>query len=170
MGGLGFYERPSRTLLITLRMENKFETEIEVRWADVDQNVHLRHSAFYDYGTHARIRFFQATGYDSKKMNALHFGPVLFKEECSFLKEVGLEDTLTVNMLKGSVSEEGGRWTIHHELFNQQGQKVAHITVKGAWLHLLERKLTLPPAALAKALHDLPPGEVFVYGGKRNTE
>ena len=140
-----------------------FERTIEVRWPDCDPNRHVRHSAYYDYGAHIRIRLFKENGYDAAKMKQLNMGPILFKEECSFLKEIGVDDTLKINMLKGEVSEDASRWVLHHEIFNQKGQKCAHITVKGAWIDLVKRKLTTPPEGMAKLFHDLPEGEYFSY-------
>ncbi|MEL6988477.1 MAG: acyl-CoA thioesterase [Bacteroidota bacterium] len=141
----------------------KFETPIEVRWADVDQNRHVRHSAYYDYGAHNRIRFFVANGFPADKLAALNIGPILFKEECSFIRELHPDETITINLLKGSVSENGARWVLHHEIFKGNGEKAAHITIKGAWMDLAERKLTIPPLALAEALYELDQGEDFVY-------
>ena len=140
-----------------------FEKEIEIRWPDCDPNRHVRHSAYYDFGAHVRIRYFAEVGLGADKMYALHLGPVLFKEECTFLKELTLEDTIRINILKGSLSLDCSRWVLHHEIFNADNEKCAHITVTGAWMDLNKRKLTTPPVVMMKALEDLPEGEVFVY-------
>ncbi|MEL6356722.1 MAG: acyl-CoA thioesterase, partial [Bacteroidota bacterium] len=132
-----------------------FEKQIEVRWSDCDANRHVRHSAYYDYGAHSRIRFFTEVGFDSGKLNELNVGPILFKEECSFIRELTSDDTITVNLLKGELSEDGSRWVLHHEIYNRHGEKSAHITIKGAWMDLKLRKLTIPPAEMAKAMHEL---------------
>jgi len=142
----------------------KVEKIIEVRWSDCDPNRHVRHSAYYEYGAHIRIDFFAKIGFDADQMNHLNIGPILFKEECSFLKEIRPGESIKINLLKGDISEDGGRWVLHHELFNQQNEKSAHITVKGAWIDLELRKLTVPPPALAKVLLELPEGEYFTYG------
>jgi acyl-CoA thioester hydrolase len=140
-----------------------FEKKIEIRWADADANGHVRHSAYYDYGAHIRIRFFEKLGFKASEMNKLSIGPILFKEECSFIKELQIEDTITINLKKGAVSEDGSRWEIHHEIFNTQGEKSAHISMKGAWLDLNTRKLTIPPSALAEAFHNLELGNGYLY-------
>jgi len=144
----------------------KFEKNIEVRWSDADPNRHVRHSAYYEYGAHARIRFFTEKGFDSQVMTKLNIGPILFKEECSFIKELRPDDNITVNILKGPISEDGSRWVLHHEIFNQNG-KCAHITVKGAWIDLSLRKLTTPPKELAAAFRDFPEGEDYVYSKEK---
>ena len=141
----------------------KFEQEIVIRWADCDQNRHVRHSAYYDYGAHIRIRYFNELGFSSAILSKLSIGPILFKEECSFIKELHPDDIITINLLKGEISEDASRWILHHEIFNHKGEKSAHITTKGAWMNLKIRKLTVPPLDIAKALHELPMGEEYTY-------
>lgn len=145
----------------------KFKKEIEVRWQDCDPNRHVRHSAYYDYGAHIRIRYFAKIGFDSKKLEDLKIGPIIFKEECSFIKELNMDDTITINLLKGAITENGYKWILHHEIFNQEGIKCAHLTLSGAWMDLEKRKLTIPPKKLAEAFHSLPEGANYVYTKKQ---
>lgn len=140
-----------------------YEKTIEVRWSDCDSNQHVRHSAYYDYGAHVRIRFFSEMGYDAQQMNELQLGPILFKEECSFIREIRLDDVLRVRLSRGAVNADASRWVLHHEIFNQHDQKCAHITIKGAWMDLAQRKLTVPPQDLAQQIHALAQGEAYVY-------
>jgi len=140
----------------------KFESSISVRWSDVDANRHVRHSAYYDYGAHARIRFFTESGFDPMALGEMGIGPILFKEECSFIRELKPSDDITINLLKGDIRPDGSRWTLHHEIFSGR-QKSAHITIKGAWMDLKLRKLAVPPPGLAKAIQTLPEGEDFIY-------
>lgn len=141
-----------------------FEKTIEVRWADTDPNQHVRHSAYYDYGAHSRIRFFEANGFDASTMRKLNIGPVIFKEECTFIRELHLNDTIKINLLiDKETNADGSRWILHHEIFTQTGEKSAHITLKGAWIDLEKRKLTIPPKELAIAFHKLPIGENYIH-------
>ncbi len=140
-----------------------FETTIEVRWSDIDQNRHVRHSAYYDYGAHTRIRFFVENNFGSDKMAQYRIGPIIFKEECTFLKELTLNDTIRVNVLKGEYSDDFRKWTLHHEIFNQKNEKCAHLTLNGAWMDLVKRKLTIPPKELQELMASLDDGEHFVY-------
>lgn len=140
-----------------------FEKQIEVRWSDVDQNRHVRHSAYYDYGAHVRIRFFNELGFNAQKFGELNIGPVIFKEECSFIRELTPDATITVNLLKGPSSEDGSRWSLYHEIFNSKGEKSAHLKLEGAWIDLSKRRLTIPPIELAEAMFKLPSGEDFSY-------
>ena len=140
-----------------------FEKELEVRWVDCDANRHVRHSAYYDYGAHARIRFFAEMGFGSSEMAQLSIGPILFKEECSFIRELKVDDVITVNLLKGKLTHGGARWELHHEIFNAEGKKAAHITIRGAWMDLKARKLTTPPEKVGKLFDNLPQCEPYSY-------
>jgi len=137
--------------------------KLAIRWGDCDLNRHVRHSAYYDFGAHVRIRFFSEMGFDTQKMGSLNIGPILFKEECAFIRELHLEDTIFVNLLKGDVSPDGSRWELHHEIFNSKQEKSAHITVKGAWMDLIARKLTKPPAELVTLIDQLESGTYYSY-------
>lgn len=143
--------------------EINFEKKIEVRWSDVDQNRHVRHSAYYDFGAHVRIRFFSEMGYGGDKMNKLNIGPIIFKEQCSFIREISLDDTIIINLLKGEINEDASRWTLHHEILGLDRVKKAHLTIEGAWIDLHKRKLTVPPSPLAKAFNNLKEGQSYKY-------
>lgn len=145
---------------------SKYIKTIQVRWSDVDQNRHVRHSAYYDYCAFTRISFISSTGYDASELEKRHIGPILFKEECTFLRELKPDDVVTVNVLKGEMPENGSKWTIHHEIFNKEGKKAAHVTVYGAWMDLKLRKLTVPPKELADAFNHLEDGESYVHRSK----
>lgn len=99
-------------------------------------------------------------------MAKLKIGPILFKEECSFIREIRPDDVIRINLLKGVVAEDGSRWILHHEIFNQDDVKAAHITIKGAWIDTETRKLTAPPAGLAESVATLAVGEDYVYKKK----
>jgi len=39
-----------------------FTMPVQIRWADIDQNRHLRHSVYYDYGAMMRMNVLYANG------------------------------------------------------------------------------------------------------------
>ena len=144
-----------------------FKVSVDVRWSDCDSNRHVRHSAYYDYGAHSRIKYFSELGFGVKAMGRLNIGPILFKEECTFIRELHLNDTIEINILQGEMTPDCAKWQLHHEIYNGQNQKSAHITLAGAWMDLSERKLTIPPKALAEALHTLELGESYIHNKKK---
>lgn len=147
-----------------MQKNNSAPTEkIEVRWADVDQNQHVRHSAYYDYGAHMRLRYFKKLGFGVEEFRSLKIGPILFHEECHFIRELYLNDTVNINILRGDIRPDGSRWVLYHEIYNNHGVKSAQIKISGAWMDIVKRKLTVPPAEIAEAFMSLPMGEDFVY-------
>jgi acyl-CoA thioester hydrolase len=75
-----------------------FTTSLEVRWSDLDPNFHLRHSVYYDWGAYCRIKFLNQYGLTPQLMQQVHFGPILFREECIFKKEIRLEDKVSIDL------------------------------------------------------------------------
>lgn len=125
-------------------MDN-FINRVEVRWSDLDPNFHLRHSVYYDFGALSRISFFTATGTTPQAMLQHNIGPILFREECIFKKEIRFGDKVVVNIKLDKLKADFSRWTIVHEIFKNDNLLAAIITVDGAWLDTLKRKLALPP-------------------------
>ena len=131
-------------------------TTYRTRWADMDPNGHMRHSAYADYAADQRIIILAAWGYDTKEFARLRLGPILFREETVFLKEVHIGEEIRVDSCLRSVNDDGTRWSIRHTIYKTDGRVAATVTVDGAWLDLDKRKLTTPPAALAAAFRVLP--------------
>ncbi len=61
-------------------MENVF-LETKVLWAQIDANMHLRHSAYADFAAQARLDMLQYIGMTPAVLHQEHIGPILFREE-----------------------------------------------------------------------------------------
>ena len=75
-----------------------FERQLQVRWSDLDPNFHLRHSVYYDWGAFCRVEFLNEYGLTPGVMQRLQFGPILFREECIFRKEIRSGDEVQINL------------------------------------------------------------------------
>src|SRR5450432_125149 len=95
----------------------QFNVPVEVRWADLDPNFHLRHSVFYDYGAYCRIRLLASQGITAQFMQERQFGPIIFREECIFKKEIHLSDIVTIDVKLLKARKDGSRWTMQHQIF-----------------------------------------------------
>ena len=126
------------------------------RWADMDPNGHMRHSAYADYAADQRIVLLAAWGYDVARFAQLRLGPILFREETKFLKEVHIGESIRVDSRLAALAADGARWSILHTLYKADGRVAATVTVDGAWLDLDRRKLAVPPAELTAAFAALP--------------
>src|SRR5690242_18134198 len=118
---------------------------IEIRWSDLDPNFHLRHSVYYDYGAFLRISFLEEHGLTVSFMAQNHFGPILFREECVFKKEIRLGDIVSIDMQLLKAREDQSRWSIQHRILKNNEDVAAVLTVEGAWIDMVKRKLTAPP-------------------------
>jgi acyl-CoA thioester hydrolase len=123
-----------------------------VRWAELDPNGHMRHSAYADFAADQRVHWLASLGFDVKKFAELRLGPILFREETKYLKEIQGGEAIRVEGRVTAGTPDGARWTIEHSIFKADGRLAATVTVDGAWLDLDRRKLIAPPAELGQAM------------------
>ena len=123
----------------------EFIKEVQVRWSDLDPNVHLRHSVYYDWGAFCRVAFFQEYKLTTETMAQLRIGPILFREECVFRKEIRLGDKVTIDLRLAKAKKDFSRWTIQHTIMKNGDSVAAILTVDGAWMDVVRRKLATPP-------------------------
>ncbi len=121
-----------------------FQVTFKTRWSDFDANRHLRHSAYNDYAAEVRVRFFKKLGYSINDFAKENLGPILFKEETSFYKEVHMGEDITIDLQLKAVSKKTERWKLEHHFYNEKGELSAKIMVFGAWIDLQKRKLATP--------------------------
>ena len=118
---------------------------IDIRWSDLDPNFHLRHSAYYDFGAYCRVAFMSQNGLGPDVLLANNIGPILFREECVFKRELHFGDRVKINLQVTKTTPDFSRWTMIHEIWKNDIILAAIITVDGAWLDTGKRKLTVPP-------------------------
>lgn len=139
----------------------KFILPIQVRWSDIDQNRHLRHSAYYDYGAMARIECFSQQGLTNFKLEELHIGPILFREEAIFKREIKFEDKITIDMAVTKATADYSRWSVQHHIYKEDGTVAAILNLDGAWLDIIQRKLATPPEFIQTIFQNFPKSESF---------
>ena len=139
-----------------------FNKELSFRWSDLDPNFHVRHSAYYDFGAQHRIEILESLGLTMKVMQTQGFGPILFREECIFRKEIKLGDIIFMQTKTSKVTADASRWSIVHEFLNKDNQICATITVDGAWMDIKLRKLASPTPQMAiDAMSKIPKSDNF---------
>ena len=119
--------------------------QIEIRWSDLDPNFHLRHSVYYDFGAYVRISFMNEHGLTPQVLTHLHIGPIVFREECVFKREIKFGDEVKINLMVEKAKDDFSRWTMVHEIWKNGDTLSAVITLDGAWMDTVKRKLTVPP-------------------------
>ena len=141
----------------------KFIKDVQVRWSDLDPNFHLRHSVYYDWGAFCRIEFLVAHGLTSEGMMKMNFGPILFREECIFRKEIFLNDKVTINLEMLKAKRNFSKWSIQHSIFKDSDTIAAILTVDGAWIDTVKRNLAIPPQEVVHIFNQMPASENFQW-------
>lgn len=140
---------------------NEYAKLIEIRWADLDPNFHVLHSKYYDFGAYCRMSFLTENGITVDQMQEYHIGPIIFREECQFKREIKFGDEVKVTLKLDKVTENYRKWTMVHELFINGGTLAALITVDGAWMNTQLRKTAVPPMSFARAFDIIPRTDTF---------
>lgn len=142
---------------------NDFTLPISLRWADFDPNFHLRHSVYYDFGATARLEFLKKYGLDYEHMETEQYGPVLFREEAVFRREVRPGDQIFINLVVTKMRRDFSRFSFRHEITRDDGTLCAVMNIDGAWIDTKLRKLTLPPEKVREVLDTLPKSTDFEW-------
>ncbi len=140
----------------------EYAKKIEVRWADLDPNFHMLHSKYYDLGAYCRMSYLVENGITHEFMKQHNIGPIIFREECIFKKEISFADEIMANVKIQKVSSDAARWTMVHEIWKNGNTLAAHMTCDGAWMDTILRKLAVPPAFVLKIFEDAPKTEDFI--------
>lgn len=139
----------------------RFEKTFEVRWADLDPNRHLRHTSYNDYATHVRFSYLEQGGFGARQFAEHRMGPVIFREETRYFKEVGMNEEITLDFRIAALSPGAERFRMAHRVERADGELAATVMVEGAWMDLAKRKLRPAPPELAQLLRGLPRTEDF---------
>lgn len=142
-------------------MENKYLKQVEIGWSDLDPNSHILHSKYYDYGAYSRMYFLYENGMTPAYMASHHIGPILFREEAVFRKELSFGDNLIVSMEMVKCNKDMSRWSMRHQLYKNENILAAVISIEGAWINTIERKSALPPATLQHIFDSAPKAKDF---------
>lgn len=138
----------------------EFQKKIDIRWSDLDPVGHLKHSVYYDLGASMRMEMLESIGLGVHTMRKMGFGPVLFKECCTFRREIRSGDNVHLNFRLLGLTEDLGRFAFRHEFYKGE-TFCARLEVIGAWIDLDKRKLTLPPKEFESKMNLLPLAEDF---------
>jgi acyl-CoA thioester hydrolase len=137
--------------------------QLSLRWADLDPNFHLRHTAYYDLAAQARIELLNSVGLTVPLMQQEGFGPVLFREECLFRREIHHGDNIYLTSKLKKARKDFSRFSIQHEFVRQDGTLCAILTIDAAWINTRIRKITVPPAIGQEKMEAFPKTEDFVW-------
>lgn len=140
---------------------SSLKTKLHIRWADIDANRHLRHSVYYDLAAAARTRALQDMGLTTDKLEEFQIGPILFREEALFKREIRLDDEIELEIHLLKASDDFGRWGLRHHFVKADGTIATVLTVEGAWMDLVKRKLAIPNEYIQDIFRQFPKSPDF---------
>lgn len=136
--------------------------QISIRWSDLDPNFHLRHSVFYDFAAQQRVEILNSIGLTMSKFQEMKMGPVIFREEANFRREIKMGDPITLEVYLSKMSKDGTKWSFEHRFVNEMGKLMATLYVDGSWIDVVARKLYKDiPQDLLQSFIDFPRTENF---------
>lgn len=143
-------------------MENNIFYEGQVLWSQIDANRHLRHSAYADFCAQARSNMLNTLGLSLDQFAKQKIGPILFREELIYKREVQLDEYIKVEILLTKLNLKNARFSFQHIIYKENGDEAAEVNVDGAWLNLVDRKLTDIPAAWYEVLRKIPKSQHYI--------
>lgn len=141
----------------------EYSKTYQVKWSELDPNGHVRHSAYNDYGAQTRVNAFDDFGFGMDELIKIQIGPVLFREEVKFLREIRMNEFIKVDLQLLATRKDASKWSLIHHIYKSNGEMAAVVTVDGAWLDLKLRKIVVPPHELANAVMQYPKAETFQW-------
>ena len=138
-----------------------FTRKVEIRWSDLDPNFHVKHSVYYDLGAFIRMSCLADLGLTTDILMRHQLGPILFREECLFKREIRFHDEVSINLVLKQCTTTYSRWTMQHEIVKNADTIAAVITVDGAWMDIAKRKLTVPPEFVIPSMQQIPKATDF---------
>lgn len=108
-----------------------------------------------------RIACFSQHGLTNLKFEELRIGPILFREEAVFKREIKFEDRITVDLTVTKATPDFSRWSVRHQFLKEDGTIAAIINLDGAWMDILARKLAVPESLIQHVFGDFPKSADF---------
>jgi len=136
--------------------------EGQVLWSQIDSNQHMRHSAYADFAAQARVAMLLELGLSAATLYGYKIGPVLFREELIYLREIGFNEHIKVTGEIIKARPDGSRWSIRHDIYRGDGVKAAIVIADGAWIDMEKRKLAILPTELSDLFMKAPKSSDYV--------
>ncbi len=123
---------------------SEYRKKIEIIWADMDPNQHMRHTCYSQYAAHARISFFDEHGYSLTKLANMGLAAVLLREQSTYLREVYLHEKIEITVELMKSTKDYSRYSIVQQIFKENQKLAAKVIIDGTWIDIKTRKICLP--------------------------
>lgn len=123
-----------------------FKSFVQVRWSDLDPNMHLANKSYMSFTSFARMKALNEIGFSTQHMQLWKRGPVIFEEKFNFFKEILPDTTIYIHTKISGISEDLILFEFEHNLYDEEGNHKANSKIFGCFLDFETRKMakTLP--------------------------
>jgi acyl-CoA thioester hydrolase len=134
-----------------------YKKEVEVIWADMDPNQHMRHTSYSQYAAHARISFFNDMGYPLTRLAEMGIGAVLLREQSTYYRELQMHEKISIGVELLKSTEDYSRYTIAQTISKENGKTAAKVIIDGTWIDMQKRNVLSPfPELIEAVIKKLP--------------
>ena len=143
-----------------------YSKEIEVIWADMDPNQHMRHTSYSQYAAHTRISFFNDMGFSLTKLAEMGLAAVLLREQTTYIREVQMHEKISINVELLKSTEDYSKYTIVQNISKENKKLAAKVIIDGTWIDMKKRNVVSPfPEIIEAVIKKLPMHTDFEWVG-----
>ena len=102
-----------------MNKSSQYKVDIDVRFRDLDALGHVNNAVYFTYLEEGRKSFFDSL-YPERDLYDLRF--ILAHVRCDFVKQVTLEDHLTIHMAVGDIGRKS--FKLHYELTDRNNYEI----------------------------------------------
>jgi acyl-CoA thioester hydrolase len=137
--------------------------EFEVRWSDLDANLHLGNSKYVDYMSHTRMSFLTENNLGLDVMFKNNLGPITLHEHIHYFKEINQREIVRVSLEVFGHSKDGRFLMFEHNFYNSEGKNLAYAEILFSWIDIKKRKIGIVPPKLLATIESFPRSQRFKY-------
>lgn len=126
-------------------MSVPYTQRFRVRYSDLDTNGHVANISYLKYSLDTRVGYLLANGLTAEMMRNSGYGPIVFREDITYLKELFVPDEIEARYWVRSLHEDGIRYRMCTQIVRSDGELAANIEIYGGWFNLSHRRLEKPP-------------------------
>ncbi len=127
------------------------QTQIHVRWGELDPYQHVNHATYLSYLEHARISVLESIGWGMEALAAAGYQVVVVGIDIRFRRPATAGDTLTI---ESAVLHLGASESTWRQVIRRGDEVIAEAEVHAAATNLAGRPVR-SPAGLREALEGL---------------
>ena len=143
-----------------------YSKEIEVIWADMDPNQHMRHTSYSQYAAHTRISFFNDMGFSLTRLAEMGLAAVLLREQTTYIREVQMHEKISINVELLKSTEDYSKYTIVQNISKENKKLAAKVIIDGTWIDMKKRNVVSPfPEIIEAVIKKLPMHPDFEWVG-----